>query len=389
MIRSNYSALSSLPRATVLAMALGLSLCATAARASDFPITAQQRDTAQKTAQAGVALSELVPNAPDSYTVKSGDTLWDISKLFLKTPWRWPELWGMNLDQIRNPHLIYPGQVLFLDKADGRARLRVGNEMSPDGSGRLSPRARASDLDRGGIPSISMAQIEPFLNEAVIFEAGEVATAPRVVAPRDGRVLMGSGDLAYVRGDTKGLRKFRLFREPRPLRDPATKEILGYEGIFLGTAEFTRKGETVGISKAGEIVPDTFTITSVRQEVRAGDRLSPTPPREYVNHVPRAPQGDVSGLVVSLYGDALTGGQNQIVAINRGQRDGMESGHVLALWRTGARIVDRTDKTNPTIKLPDERNGSLFVFRVFGRMSYALILTASEPVTAGDRVTQP
>src|SRR5687767_12366256 len=143
-------------------------------QAADYPVTSQQRGTAQKVAQDGVPLSELAPNAPDSHTVKRGDTLWDISKIFLRSPWRWPELWGMNLDQIRNPHLIYPGQVLYLEKTGGRARLRVGQPDSVAGITKLSPRVRSSALDGEGIPSIPFNLIEPFLNEAVIFQGNEL-----------------------------------------------------------------------------------------------------------------------------------------------------------------------------------------------------------------------
>jgi hypothetical protein len=296
----------------------------------------------------------------------------------------------MNLEQIRNPHLIYPGQVLYLDKTNGRARLRVGDDgAGPDGNGRLSPRVRSGDLNRAGIPAISLAKIEPFLNEAVIFEKGELASAPRVVAAQDGRVLLTRGDLAYVRGDRKGVGSFRLFREPRALRDPNTKEVLGYEGVYLGTTDFLRQGEVAGTSKDGEIVPDTFTITSVKLEVRAGDRLSPVPAKDYLNYVPRAPQGAISGQIVSVYGEAVMAGQNQIVALNRGRRDGLELGHVLALWRAGSKVIDKTDGRRPTIKLPDERQGHLFVFRVFEKMSYALILSTNDPVGTGDRFTQP
>jgi len=160
--------------AASLGLTLGLALSGTAHAAGNYPITGQQRDTAQRVAEAGVALSELAPNAPDSYTVKRGDTLWDISKLFLKSPWRWPELWGMNMDQIRNPHLIYPGQVLFLEKSDGRARLRVGEgDAVPSGTTKLSPRVRGSGLDSDAIPSIPFNLIEPFLNEAVIFQGND------------------------------------------------------------------------------------------------------------------------------------------------------------------------------------------------------------------------
>jgi len=368
--------------------ALGLALCATAAQATDYPITSQQRGTAQKVAQDGVPLSELSPNAPDSYTVKTRDTLWDISKLFLKSPWRWPELWGMNLDQIRNPHLIYPGQVLYLDKTGGRARLRMGQAVG--GNDKLSPRVRSSTLGADSLASIPFGLIEPFLNEAVVFQGNELDAAPRIVATQEGRVILARGDTAYVRGDLSNGTDYRIFRQPKPLLDPTTKELLGYEAVYVGSAEYVKPGETrVDAAGKSEIVPATFTVTDVRQEAGVGDRLALVPTREYTNYAPHAPQGPMEGQIVSLYGDALTAGQNQVVALNRGARDGMERGHVLALLRNGARVVDKTDASRPTIKLPDERHGMLFVFRVFDRVSYALILSVKDPVSAGDRFAQP
>ncbi|HWH81523.1 MAG TPA: LysM domain-containing protein [Burkholderiaceae bacterium] len=368
---------------------LGLALASTAAQAIDYPITAQQRGTAKKVAQDGVALSELAPNAPDVYTVKTRDTLWDISKLFLKSPWRWPELWGMNLEQIRNPHLIYPGQILVLDKSGGRARLRMGQAVGGD-TVRLSPRVRSEQTGADPLASIPFNLIEPFLNEAVIFQGNELEKAPRIVATQEGRVILGRGDTAYVRGDLASGSDYRIFREPKPLRDPTTKEVLGYEAVYVGSAEYTKQGETrVDAAGKSEVVPATFTVTSVRQEAGVGDRLAVVPVREYTNYAPHAPQGTLEGQIVSLYGDALTAGQNQIVALNRGSADGIERGHVLALVRTGKRVVDSTDPSKPTIKLPDERHGLLFVFRVFDRMSYALILSVKEPVSPGDRFTQP
>ena len=380
-------------RRAIVGAVLGASfgLAAGLAHGTTYPITAQQKSTAQKVAQAGVPLSELAPNAPDSHTVKSGDTLWGISKLFLKSPWRWPELWGMNLEQIRNPHLIYPGQVLVLEKSDGRARLRMGQAVGGGGNTvKLSPRVRSSTLDRGAVGAIPLNLIEPFLNEAVIFETDELQLAPRVVATQEGRVLLSRGDTAYVRGDIGKQREYRLFREAKPLRDPTTKEVLGYEATYLGAAEYTRQGETrTAADGKAEIVPATFVVTSIRQEAGVGDRLAPVPARDFSNYAPHAPQGPLAGQIVSIYGEGLTAGQNQIVALNRGADDGIERGHVLALLHDGARVIDKTDPARPEIKLPDERHGMLFVFRVFKRMSYALILTVAEPVKPGDRFTQP
>ena len=359
------------------------------ALAVQWPVTEQQRSTANQVANAGVPLSELAPDAPDSYTVKRGDTLWDISKIFLRTPWRWPELWGMNLDEIRNPHLIYPGQLLVLDKSGGRARLRLATEV-PGNTVKLSPRVRGTALGDGPIASIPLHLIEPFLNEAVVFNTDELATAPRVVAATEGRVLMTRGDSAYVRGEIGGARDFRLFRDAKPLKDPDTNEVLGYEAAYLGTAEYTRPAEERNNAQGKpEIIPATFVITGVRSEVGVGDRLSPVPAREFVSYAPHAPAKPIEGRIVSVYGEALHAGQNQIVALNRGATDGVERGHVLALWRDGRLARDDTDPAHPEIKLPDERHGLLFVFRVFERVSYALIVSVQEPVHAGDKFTQP
>ena len=382
-----------LPALRLLAVAALGTTVAVAANAAtpNFPITAEQRSTAQRAAEAGVPLNQILPTAPDIYTVKPRDTLWDISKLYLVSPWRWPELWGMNLDQVKNPHLIYPGQVLFLDKSNGRARLRMGQPIGDiAGSGKLSPRVRSRDVALDGIASIPFNLIEPFLNEAVIFETNQLATAPRIVAAQEGRVLLSRGDTAYVRGDLGQEREYRIFREPRPLRDPTTKEILGYEATYVGASEYTVQGETrTNAEGKAEIVPATFTVTSIRQEAGVGDRLSPVPAREYTNYAPHPPSGPVSGQIVSIYGGSLTAGQNQIVALNRGANDGIERGHVLALFRDGKVVVDPTVKNRERMKLPDERHGVLFVFRVFERMSYALILTVKDPVSPGDRFTQP
>ena len=388
MNRSHASRLASTAFASALLLAFGSASAQTAQQR--WPVTPEQRSTAQQVAQTGVPLSELAPNAPDSHTVKRGDTLWDISKLFLRSPWRWPELWGMNVDQIRNPHLIYPGQVLVLDKSGGRARLTLA-QGDPENTVKLSPRVRSEALGDGGVPSVPMHLIAPFLNEGVVFSANELERAPRVVAAPEGRVMMGRGDKAYVLGDLAGLRDWRVFRQATPLRDPTTNEILGYEARFLGTAAYTREGGSTAAAdgKSTLAVPATFELLSVKEEVGVGDRLAPVPARDYSNYVPHAPGKPVAGQIISVYGEALIAGQNQVVAINRGAQDGIERGHVLALLRDGALVTDRTVERPTQVKLPDERHGLLFVFRVFDRVSYGLVLQVQQPVTAGDRFTQP
>ena len=359
------------------------------AQSGGLPVTPEWRGTAERVAQAGVPLSDLAPNAPDSHTVQPGDTLWGISGLFLKSAWRWPELWGMNLQQIRNPHLIYPGQVLVLEKSDGRATLRMGGVggkgSAPTNTVRLSPRVRSELLDTGAIATIPLNLIGPFLSEAAVFSANELENAPRIVATQEGRVMVSRGETAYVRGDLGGARDFRLFRQLVPLRDPVTSEVLGFEGRYVGTAEVTRAGESGG----PVLVPAAFRVTSTRLEAGVGDRLAPVPPQELVAYVPRAPANPVEGRIVALYGDGLRAGQNQVVSINKGLKDGLERGHVLALWRAGEPAVDATSADKAVMRLPDERHGLLFVFRVFERVSYALILNVQSPVRSGDRFTQP
>ncbi|MDO9316040.1 MAG: LysM peptidoglycan-binding domain-containing protein [Burkholderiaceae bacterium] len=392
MTRPLSSALRHRPHAVTLSIGLALALgwASQSMAAPNFPVTEQQRSAAQKVASAGVALSELAPNAPESHIVVRGDTLWSISSLFLKSPWRWPELWGMNLDEIRNPHLIYPGQTLYLDTSDGRARLRLGKAIQGNVV-KLTPTVRSTALTNAAISSIPFNLIEPFLNEAVIFEGNVLDAAPRIVAAQEGRVLLTRGDKAYVRGEIGKDTVFRIFREAKALKDPTTNEILGFEAPYVGTAEFVRSGThgRVASTAAVETVPDTFIVTSVREEASIGDRLAPVVGREYDNYAPHPPQTPLTGQIVSVYGTAVTAGQNQIVALNRGKGDGVERGHVLALWHNGSKAIDRTDDRLTELTLPDERHGMLFVFRVFDRMSYALILSVQEPVRIGDRFTQP
>ena len=361
------------------------------AQSSRLPVLPEWRDTARRVADAGVPLSELAPNAPESHTVQPGDTLWGISTLFLRSPWRWPELWGMNLEQIRNPHLIYPGQVLVLEKIDGRARLRLAGsgDGEPTNTVRLSPRVRAETLDNGAIAALPLNLIGPFLNEAVVFNANDLDNAPRIVATQEGRVMVSRGETAFVRGDLQGARDFRMFRELVPLRDPETREVLGYEGRYVGTAEALQAQGTQTVNGKAMVVPATFRVTSTRLEAVVGDRLSPVPQQELVAYVPRSPANPVEGRVVSVYGDGVRAGQNQVVAINRGSRDGIERGHILAVWRAGRTLADRTSADKATLRLPDERHGTMFVFRTFERVSYALLLQVQDPVRAGDRFTQP
>ena len=391
-------------------LAAGLALAGLAAPVAAQTVTPAQRATAQQVAQGGVPLSELAPNAPDSYTVKRGDTLWAISGVFLRNAWRWPELWGMNMTEVQNPHRIYPGQQLYLEKADGRARLRMGQPggaagQPPTDTVRVTPRTRFESVADTSIPTLQPNAIEPFLAEPVILGEGELDLAPRLVATTDTRVMMGRGDRAYARGrtgtplvlaDPRRSAEFRVFRTAIPLKDPITGAVLGYEAKYLGKAELVRSESVQTVDKIGGgteqvIVPATVDIVSAREEMLIGDRLLPEPPRQFTSYVPRAPAQAVAGSIVSVYGDAVTyAGQNQVVVINKGRADGVESGHVLAILKDGGRVDDRSQAgERAPLKLPDERNGLLMVFRTFDRLSYALVLEIADTVKVGDRVVNP
>lgn len=393
---------------------VGACLLAVPVWSQKYPITPAQTATAQQVAQAGVPLSELAPDAPDSYVVKSGDTLWAISGMFLRSPWRWPELWGMNLEEIRNPHLIYPGQGLVLDKTSGRGILRKAGAATPgvpaatgvtggsdsgggDESGiptiRLSPRTRYEPAG-GALSALQMGSIEPFLAEPIIVEENELATAPRIVATQENRVMLSRGDRAYARGpvdaplmdDQTKTQLYRIFRVATPLKDPDSGEVLGYEAQFVGKATLARSEMAV----ANDIVPATIDIVEAKDEILVGYRMLPVPERQFFNYLPHAPAGTVDGRIVSVYGSAVVNAaQNQVVVINRGLRDGMENGYVMAILKNGPRMIDTTDPSRPQIKLPNERNGLLMVFKTFEKLSYALILDITDGVRVGDRLSSP
>ncbi|HUL67119.1 MAG TPA: LysM domain-containing protein [Burkholderiaceae bacterium] len=358
---------------------------------SRYPITTDQRRIADQVADAGVPLSALAPDAPDSYTVKRGDTLWDISKVFLTSPWRWPELWGMNKQQIANPHLIYPGQRLELVKGAERAYLKVadGNTGSampgaPGDMVHLSPRVRDATAERGAaaITSIPNNLIEPFLSQPVVFDAADMTMYPRVVATQEGRVSLGRGDAAYVRGITNDkIENYHVFRPARPLYDPDDvdrKRPIAYEAFYLGVLRMAKPGEVA-----------TLRVQDSKQEISVGDRLMPIERQPLINYVPHRPDRPIDGRIVSIYEGVNQAGPRNIVTLNRGRLDGLEIGHVLAVLDTGETVRDVTVPGRQYVKLPDEWIGEIFVFRTFDHISYALIMQGAKPVKVGDRFTQP
>jgi hypothetical protein len=353
-------------------------------------------------AQAPSAPLALKADAPDRYVIVPGDTLWGISTRYTDSPWRWPELWSMNREQIQNPHLIYPGMVLLLDRARGTLSIEgapspstgtritsgtgAGGAGGPAGSElKISPRVRAESLAKQAIPSIPPSVIEPFLSRPLVIEPDGLEKAPTIVATEKDRVILSAGDTAYVRGITDATEAtWYVYRRGDPLVDPDTNRTLGYEAIYLGTAQVTRPGD-----------PATILLTSAVQEVNAGDKLVAAGRADTLSYAPRAPVAKLNGRVMKIYGSVGRVGEAgplQIVSINRGRADGIEIGHVLALYSLGGTVLDTTTARNASdalIRLPDERAGLSFVFRVFDRVSYALVMHVTRPVSPLDVVRTP
>ena len=357
---------------------------------------------------------DLQESAPDIYTVVKGDTLWSISGRFLKQPWRWPELWKMNQDQIKNPHLIYPGDVVVLDRSAREVRLRLAQLETV----RLSPKVRVEPLAAKPVPTISPAVIEPFLSKPLVVGQDELASAARIVATPDNRVALGAGDVAYAEGLSKDQGPaWQIFRRGDPLIDPESGETLGFEAIYLGEARVRQLGDVSTI----EIIRST-------QEIYREDRLLPVS-RELPTfaYVPRAPQKSIRGHIVSTYGSLQETGPKSIVALSKGSKDGLEVGHVLAIYpnQRVARYALRTSplwgRSGPSgddsprpyyseeltprdaslypaqrpvnegdlARLPSERYGLVMVFRTFDRTAFGLVMEASRQVTITDVVTNP
>ncbi|HSF47866.1 MAG TPA: LysM peptidoglycan-binding domain-containing protein [Burkholderiales bacterium] len=323
-------------------------------------------------------------DAPDRYTVVKGDTLWGISGRFLEHPWQWPQIWQLNRDEIKNPHLIYPGDVILLDRTGPRLTLASGKDSSRP-TVKMSPRVRAEDAAARAIPAIPPAAIEPFLTRPLVIEHDSLAQAPQIVAAEEDRFIVGAGDFAYVQGlpRDKGAR-WQVYREGAPLVDPDTGKVLGHEALYLGEAKVARYADV-----------STVQIVKSVQEIHRGDRLIPASAPTFIEYVPHEPEQPLNGRVIAAPGGVSEVGQNAVVALNRGAADGLEIGHVLSLWRAGGSApagagVYATDKArDQRLQLPDERYGLVLVFRTFAHVSYALVMETTRPVHLLDRVQKP
>jgi len=376
---------------------------------------------------------QLQDNAPDKYVVVKGDTLWDISARFLKSPWRWPEIWNLNREEVKNPHWIYPGDLIVLDRSGAEPRLTlVKGGASGLPTVKLSPGVRASEIGGGAIPTIPIRVIHPFLAQPRVVSAGEFDTAPFILGSNTERVILGSGDDAFATGGKPGVTRWSVLRPGKELSDPETGEILGYEVEYLGDARTLVEG-----------APQKIRITQSAREIMPRDILVEADDSTTFEYMPRAPEQPIQGRIISAYGGMTDSGRYQTVVINRGAQHGLEPGHVLAVYREGqavtlsrdeqermAWVVDKTsavpeggawlysdvrclkqdskvtynqsvnmqsafrntcldNRNENAIKLPDTHSGLVMVYRVFDKVAYALIMQSDGPVYLLDTVRNP
>lgn len=379
---------------TGLSAALALALVAGCASTPEEPPAPEQEPVpvvqAEPEAKPEPSI-QLRPDYPETYTVVKGDTLWDISSHFLKDPWVWPELWQAN-PQIANPHLIYPGDVLTIYFIDGKPMMRVERQGSaseiPDiplevggksyPTVKLEPGVRELGLDEA-VPTIPLDAIRSFLTRPRVVNEGELEKQPYIVAHTEERLLSGAGHSFYARGikESEAVPNYTLLRAGDKYVDPDSGEVLGYEAIYLGEAQMTRYGD-----------PAKLYVTETNRELLRGDRLMPAEDERLQYHyLPRPPQREVSGKIIAAMDAVAQIGQYQVVVLNLGRQDDMEPGHVLAAMQAGKTVKDSV--AGGSVKLPDEQAGVLMVFRVFDRVSYALVMRATSALHLHDTVTNP
>jgi LysM repeat protein len=326
----------------------------------------------------------LAENAPDSYVVKKGDTLWGVSKVFLRDPWYWPEIWQVN-PQIKNPHLIYPGDTLRLVFIDGQPRVVM---LQRGDSARVEPRVRSEPLE-SAITTIPYATVAAFMSKPSVLDRDQIKHAPYLLATRDLHVVMSEGDTLYARGFTDPAElgtHYNVIRVGDPLIDPDDHRVLGYDGIFTGAGHVTRQGD-----------PTTLVMTESTRESRAGDKLIAGGVDVPLDFIPSAPRTMTNGRIIAVSDGVTVIGQYEVVVVNRGTRDGLAPGNVLAVFDNGP-IVRDTDQKGffnletlgaKKIALPSERTGTFMVFKTFDNISYGLIMEATNLIRVGDKVQNP
>lgn len=376
--------------AILLSLVAGLTVTAGLA-----PLSGNAQEGPAQTVGSGSNIP-LTANAPDTYTVKTGDTLWDISKVFLREPWYWPEIWYVN-PQIANPHLIYPGDVLKLVYVDGQPRLTVaqrgGETVEGSRSGRrLSPEVRRQPLDQA-ITAIPYDIVASFMGRPTLLSKDQVKTAPYVVAMRDDHMIGAIGNEVYARGISSAAleTRYSIVHVEEELRDPDNNTLLGYSGMYVGSGPVQTQGD-----------PAKLLMTDSAREALQGDKLFPEAVDVNVDFVPHAPSSEVDASVIAVRSHTVMG-QYQVVALNRGTGAGLEPGHILAVYQLGGTVRDtfkegglaagRARRSSysggTTVQLPDERAGIIMVFKAFDKISYALVMETTHEIRQGDRAKNP
>ena len=328
---------------------------------------------------------DLKTDAPQRYVVKKGDTLWDISERFANDPWQWPQIWYLN-DQIENPHLIFPGDELGLVQVGGETRVTVTQrgdasrtvKLTP-GTVKMQPTARVEPIE-SAIPAIPQDAIRGFLRQHRVVEPQVLDKAPRIISGTDARIMMGAGGNVYARGEfgEQVAAAYGVFRRGQVYRDPQTNEVLGLEALDIGQGRV--------LAKENDIV--TLELERTNQQVSIGDLLLPTEDRPLLaNYYPKAPLKEVHGQILAVSGGVTQVGQYDVVVLNRGERDGLEAGSVLLVKKVGNIVYDRV--AGERVRLPDERAGTVMVFRTFEKMSYGLVMRATRPLRVGDKIENP
>src|SRR5882757_3335543 len=331
----------------------------------------------------------LAPNAPDSYVVKRGDTLWGIAKVFLRDPWFWPEIWQVNR-QIQNPHLIYPGDTLRLVYIDGRPRVTLQRGIMERGdSARVLPRVRSQPLE-AAVTTIPYEVVAAFMSKPSVLATEDIKSAPYVFATRDSHVIVSNGDTMYARGFSSPAElgmHYNVIRVGDPLHDPDDDRVVGYDGIFTGSGHVTRSGD-----------PATLIMTESTRETVTGDKLFAGGADVPLDFIPSPPRVKVDGRIMAVSDGVTVIGQYQVVVINRGARDGLAPGNVLGVFELGGYVRDTVDKGYlggmsrlgaKNVRLPNERTGTFMVFKTFDQISYGLIMEAKGIIRVADLVENP
>lgn len=328
--------------------------------------------TTPNQAHARADVLALQEGYPQEYVVVKGDTLWDISGRFLTQPWRWPEIWGVN-PQIDDPHWIYPGDVIYMTWVDGKPRLRI------KGDNKLVPRARATPLENP-IPAIPLKDMDAFMQENVVLDDELLAETPYVLGGRNKRIIAGAGDRIYARGEMESDHKYQnIYRPLQAFHDPTTDELLGYE--------LSKIAEAYVVSTNDEDIT-TLELAKSQQEVRVMDRVLPAPETRIQSMFYPAPAPEeTEGYILSVDGGVQKIGRFDAVAINKGRREGVKPGHVFIVYAAGEEMDDPV--TGERVKLPDEEAGTLMVYKVYDKVSYALVMTALNVLSVGDNFKSP